>query len=199
MRKIWMGVVASCAVLALVPATAAAQRHHRSHGHHARVHHRTFGSDPATTQGQTGTQNTGTAGPAGTVQSFTGGVLTIALTNGSTVSGQVTNDTQIACESSQTSVGDSQDQSQSSGSDDNDDQSQSGNPGQGDDNNQGGGDDQGDDNGNGQMCSTSDLVAGAGVQDAVLDIGSAGPVWKFVDLVAPSSSTTPTSPSSGDD
>jgi hypothetical protein len=186
MRKIWLIVVASSAVIAFAPATALAKRHHHSHVHHTTVHRKIFGSDAATTPGQPGTTpGTGTqsAGPAGTVQSFTGGVLTILLTNGSTVSGQVANNTQISCGSSQ-SGHDSQDQGQggNGGSNDTDDQSQSGNPGQGDD-------DQGD-NGSSQTCTSSDLVQGAGVQEAVLSLTSSGPVWTSVDLV-PSSSTTP--------
>ena len=81
-----MIVVASAAVIALVPATALAQhndrRHHHDRGHGARVHHRTFGHD----QGQPGNNQ-----PAGTVVSFTNGVLTIKAGDGNMASGTVTN------------------------------------------------------------------------------------------------------------
>jgi hypothetical protein len=192
MKRSLTAVVTGCAVIALVPATAVAKRnHHRSHVHHARVHRRTFGSDSTTSPGQTGTQN---AGPAGTVQSFTGGVLTILLSNGSTVSGQVADTTQIACGATQPSGWGSHDQGQggNGSGDDNDDQSQSGNPGQGDDDNQS------DENGTGQTCSTTDLVAGAGVQEAVLSVSNAGAVWDTVDLVSSSSSSSSSSTSSSD-
>ena len=67
MRKMLTVLIASGALLAVVPATALAKhndrRHH--HHHHARIH------------------NT----PAGTVVSFTNGVLTIRANDGNTSSG----------------------------------------------------------------------------------------------------------------
>ena len=86
-------VVASGALLALVPATALAKHNDRRHRHHhARVHHRSFGGDP----GQQGNGNQ--AQPAATVVSFTNGVLTIRANDGNTASGEVTNATELRCE-----------------------------------------------------------------------------------------------------
>jgi hypothetical protein len=48
MRKALLVTAASCALIALVPATALAKhgdRRHHHRAHHARVHHRTFGHD----------------------------------------------------------------------------------------------------------------------------------------------------------
>jgi hypothetical protein len=76
--------------LALLPATASAQRGHHRH-HHSRAHARL--------------QSFGTANPvapasdnAGAVTSFTAGVLTIKLSDGTTVTGKVTAATELKCE-----------------------------------------------------------------------------------------------------
>jgi hypothetical protein len=199
MRKLLLGVVASCALVVFVPASAVAKRHHqRSHSHHARVHHRTFGSDLSTTSGSTGSGTTSSGQTAGTVQSFTGGVLTILLSDGKTmVSGQVTPDTEITCDAPQSSTGMSHDggQGNSAGGDhggnngNNDDNDQ-------DDNNQGQGDDE---NANQSSCDSSALAPQAVVQEAELNLSGAGAVWKKVELVSQSSSSSsPSSPSSGD-
>jgi hypothetical protein len=173
MRKTVLSVVACCAVIAIVPASALAHgRHHVRHhrAHHARIHH--WGHDNGVGQGQT--QN---ASPAGTVQSFTGGVLTIALANGQTVSGDVTGDTEIKCESADTSNTMSS-HDRSGGNDRN-------NGEEGDDD-QG----QGDDDNNNAMCSSSDLTTGAPVQAASLLVTSAGAVWQRIVLVSQSSQST---------
>ncbi|MBV9605099.1 MAG: hypothetical protein JO027_08330 [Solirubrobacterales bacterium] len=186
MRKIVLSVVASCALIAVVPASALAHgghgRHH--HAHHARVHHRSFGGGD---QGQGGTGQTQSQ-DAGTVQSFTGGVLTIALNNGQTVSGQVTGDTEIACESTDTS--NSSLRSHDSGGDNNSG-GDDGGGNQGDDD-QGQGD---DDNAN-SACSSSDLTAGTVVHRAELGVSGAGAVWDRVVLVTQSSQSTGSSGSS---
>jgi hypothetical protein len=185
MRKLLLLVTASCAVLAFAPATALAHRHHHHRRHHARIHHRTFGSD-------LGTPTTSTASPqsAGKVQTFTNGVLTIALNDGTTVSGKVTPFTEIECQAAQPTgmdrnFGDSGDQSQSGG-----DQSQGDDQGQGDDDQ--GDDDQGEQQGGSQACMAA-LVQNAPVQEAELSVSSAGAVWRNIDLV------TDSSPSSGSD
>jgi hypothetical protein len=182
MRKILLSVVACCAVIAFVPASALAHGHHKRHHrvHHARV--RDFGSTSSTSSGQT---SQGSGQTAGTVQSFSGGVLTIALTNGSTVSGTVTGDTEIECQSADMS-GTSGWQSHDHGG------SNNGSSGSGDSSNQGD-DDQGqgdDDNNAGQTCDMSSLTQGAVVQEAELKITSAGAVWKNVDLASSSSSSS---------
>ncbi len=175
MRKTLLSVVACCAVIAILPASALAHGHH--HKRHHRAHHarvRDWGSDQGTGQNQ--------AADAGTVQSFTGGVLTIALTNGQTVSGQVTPDTEIKCEAPDTSNGMvSHDR-------------------HGDNN----GNDQGDNNGNDQgdddnaMCSSSDLTTGTVVHEAELRLSGAGAVWDRVELVTTSTTSTTDNDNDGD-
>jgi len=175
MKKVLLIVVASAALIALVPATALAKhndrRHHHRGRHHARVHHRSFGHDegnPVDNQ------------PAGTVVSFTNGVLTIMANDGNTASGEVTSATEIKCEQPEPAEMEHHDRGH-------------GDNGGGDDN--GRGDDQGDDNGNddndndeaNEMCTTADLTPGATVQKAELRISSAGAVWDEVELVSQSS------------
>lgn len=174
MRKMLLTVVASSALLAFAPASALAQgRHHHHHrSHHSRFHHRTFGS------AQSGTSTTPSPS-AGTVQSFTGGVLTIALSNGSTVSGQVSDFTRIICLAAPStgtqSTGSWRDHHDWSGGND---QSQ------------------GDEGSFGQSCSTSSLTTGAVVQAAELTISGAGATWNKVVLAPPASSSTTSSSTS---
>jgi hypothetical protein len=177
MRKIMLTVVATCAVAALIPATALAHGSHHRH-HHARIHHRTFGHDWSTSAnpGSTSAEQN-----AGTVQSFMNGVLTIALNGGSTtVSGQVTPGTEIECGAPEPASMSSHDR--------------------GDDN--GGGDDQGDDQGEdqneneaAQNCDSSALTPGTVVHEARLRLSGNGASWDKVELVT---SATSSSSSFGD-
>jgi hypothetical protein len=174
MRKIMLSVVACCAVIAILPASALAHGHHhkRHHqrAHHARIHH--WGSDQGTGQSQ--------AQDAGTVQSFTGGVLTIALNNGQTVSGQVTGDTELKCEAAETpGTMSSHDRRGDNGGDQGDDDQ-----GQGDDKN--------------AMCGSSNLTPGTVVHEAELRVSSAGAVWDRVELVTASSTSTGDNDNDGD-
>ena len=181
MRKLLLSVVASCALVAFVPATAVAKRHHHhSRVHHARVHHKTFGSD-WTQSGSSTSGSTSSDGTAGTVQSFSGGVLTILLANGgSTVSGQVTNATEIECKAPEPTGMHSHDQGDDNGG--GDDQG---------DNNQGDDDQgQGDDEPGGQSCDSSNLTHGAVVREAELNLSSAGAVWQKLELVTQSTSSS---------
>ena len=169
MRKIVLSVVACCAVIAIAPASALAHgKHHKRH--HARVHHRTFGHDWGLSGSST--PSTSSEQNAGTVQSFTGGVLTIALNNGQMVSGDVTGDTEIECQASEMSSSlrshDDGDRGGDNGNDQGDDQ------GQGDDNNE---------NAN---CSSADLTPGTVVHEARLGISGAGATWDKVELVTAS-------------
>lgn len=172
MRKLMLSVVACCALVAIVPASALAHgKHHKRH--HARVHHRNFGHDWGTA-GNSGTSANSDQN-AGTVQSFTGGVLTIALNNGQTVSGDVTGDTEFECEAADMSGSlRSHDHGGDNGND------------QGDDNGQGD-----DANGN-AMCSSADLTAGAVVHAARLGITNAGATWDKVELVTASAANNDT-------
>jgi hypothetical protein len=180
MRKIVLSVVA-CAVMAIVPATALAHGHHHKR-HHSRVHHRTFGHDWS----QSGSTSTSTSSDqnAGTVQSFTGGVLMIALTNGQTVSGAVTGDTEIECQAADmsSSTWSSHDHGGDNGGGDQGDDDQ----GQGD-----------DDNNNGaQNCDMSSLTPGTAVHEARLSVSGAGATWDKVELVTQSTGSSQSSGSS---
>jgi hypothetical protein len=182
MRKIVLTVVATCAVVAFIPASALAHGHR--HHHHARIHHRTFGHDWSQS-GATTSNNPSSEQPAGTVASFTNGVLTITLSsNGQPFSGQVTPDTEIECQAAEPATM----QSHESGDD---------NGGGGDNNNDQGDDDQGqgdDENNNPQNCDTSALTPGTVVQEARVTVSGAGVTFDKIELV-----TTSTSTSSGDD
>lgn len=173
MRKVLLITAASCALIALLPATALAKhgdRRHHHHAHHARVHHRTFGHDQGNgLQGQS----------AGTVVSFTNGVLTIMANDGNTASGSVTNATELKCEGAEPTEMEHHDRGR--GGD------------RGGDNDRG--DDHGDNNDNdnddvNEMCTTADLVPGAIVQEARLSISGAGATWDEVELIVQSSGSS---------
>ncbi len=181
MRRIVLSAMACCALIAIIPASALAQGHHHKR-HHSRVHHRTFGHD----WGQSGSSTTSTSSEqnAGTVQSFTGGVLTIALNNGQTVSGDVTNDTEIECKAPDMPTmwsghDHGGDNGNDQGGDNGNDQGGDNGNDQGDDN----GNDQGDDNGENANCSSADLTPGAVVHEARLGLSGAGATWDKVELV----------------
>jgi len=170
MRRIVLLLAGALALALAMPGIASAHgRHHRHHHHHAKAHHaRTehFGASA-----NTNPSDPGTPGDAGRVASFTNGVLTITLADGSTVTGNVTSDTEINC------MGAGATASRDGGSGD------QGGEGdrqgdQGDD--QGGGDDQGDQQGQAPSCGTAQLVAGAAVHEAILKIGPGGAEFKLV-------------------
>jgi hypothetical protein len=183
MRKILLSVVACCAVIALVPASALAHGHHKRHhrAHHARV--RDFGS---TTSSSSSSGGSSQDQPAGTIQSISGNAVTIALTGGGTVTGNVTGDTEIECQAADMS-GSSSWQGLDHGGDNN--STGSGDNNQGDDD-QGQGD---DDNNNAQSCGMPSLTQGAVVQEAELMVSSAGSTWKKIDLAPTSSSSSSSS------
>jgi hypothetical protein len=177
-----MGLLA--AVGALAGIAVAKDGHHRSdkrHGHHGQ--------------------------PSGTIQSFdtATGRLTIALLNEEMVSGLVTDRTRIRCEdehspditASRTHLrhGEEEPGDDRGGEEPGDDRGgHSEEPG--DDN--GGGDNSGpgnsnsagsgpsghDDNGSGANCTTSDLIVGAVVTDAELEIEHGGATWDEVELAS---------------
>jgi hypothetical protein len=163
-------------LLAFAPAGALARHHHRSHHSHARIER--FGRD-ATSSTPTTSNSTDNAG---TVQSFSGGVLTIMLGDGSTVSGSVTNDTELECMAPEQSQAIHEDGDGGSGDQSGSDENQA----QGSDD-QSAGEDQGDaaeqnENEAQNNCSTADLTQGTVVREAELRISSAGTVWKQVEL-----------------
>ncbi len=114
---------------------------------------------------------------AGKVLTFTGGRLTIELTNGDTVSGLVNGDTEIECEHAESSA--TARSSDDEGDENEADDDHSG-PGDGER-----GDDEGDENDeDGEVaCSQADLVLNAIVHEAELKATSAGAVFEEVELV----------------
>jgi hypothetical protein len=202
MRRILLTLMVGAALVALVPATALAAkhhskahhhaRHHASHHarHHARRHSRVrferFGTAPgsdassqsnsSTEPGQENEQN------AGTVASFQNGTLTIMLNDGSTVSGKVTPDTEIECRAEDTS---STMQRDDEGRDHSD---------RGDDNDNDNGDENGEEDHNEQSCSSADLQPGTAVREAELKVSGSGASWDKVELV-----TSQTSAGAGED
>jgi hypothetical protein len=117
----------------------------------------------------------------GTVASFQGGVLTITLANGGSVSGMVTDETEVQCDD---------DPGDDRGEDEGDDGDHHGDGGHGDDD--GGGDDSamaadgdhGDDHEDGEDCGSAALVEGAKVLQAELKIRNGEAVWDEVELLA---------------
>lgn len=190
MRRVMFTVVATVLIAGAVPAAALAHRHHSKH--HSRTHHakiRRFGDQT------TPPSSTSSSDNAGTVQSFQNGVLTIALNDGSTVKGAVTNDTELECTAMQQSSttthdeGDGGSGNQGSGGDNQSsggDNQSSGGDQQGD-NEQGDNNDQGDndqDEAQTSSCSSASLTPGAVVHEASLRIGGSGATWQKVELVS---------------
>jgi hypothetical protein len=177
MRKYLFAALVSTALVVAMPATALARHHHRHH--HSRIRHEHFGTAGGTSTTTSGDEMQGTAG---TVDSFINGVLTIRLNDASLVSGMVTGATELQCEAPENEANDND--ADDSGSGDrlamDDGGSQSGDSNSGDDN--GGDNDQGEDE---QICTTAALTPGTVVQDAELNISSAGAVWHEVELVTP--------------
>ncbi len=174
MRRILTTVLASSLLALAIPAAASA--HHGSRHRHHRRHHHTIVFSPTAKRSDSPSSPQTPITPTeqvATVASFEGGVLKLTLADGSTVSGKVTEGTEISCGC--------------------DGQHFEGGPQDfGHDN----GDDHGDDNGpgsfhhddeQGQMgesnCGVSSLVAGAKVKEAELNVSGAGAFWEKIELV----------------
>ncbi|TMK98942.1 MAG: hypothetical protein E6G34_05400 [Actinobacteria bacterium] len=193
MRRFLVSAVATSLLTLTGSATALAahhgKRHHRAHHAARHRHHHArgarllrFGVAAFTTSGAPIKSPGAPSGEnAGTVKSFTGGVLTITLTDETVVSGKVTPATRLECESATAPQGGQDDDEQG---DDN----------EGDDDNQGdeqdsatarlASNDSGDDDEQGgEACTTEALVPGAVVREAELSVSSAGAVWEEVELV----------------
>jgi hypothetical protein len=211
MRRILIAAVATSALA--VPAIAVA--HGSEHGtatehhgaRHAERHHRRHharliafhAQAPVATTPSTGAGATPptpvTAERAGTIASFTAGTLTIALNDGSTVSGKVTPRTEIECDSAMASAADNGDGARGNGDGARGDvqhgeDANSSGPGPGDeqqgdrsgrdgDDNDAGDDDAHDE---AEHCSEAALVPGASVREALLSVGSAGSSWVRLEL-----------------
>ena len=173
MRRILFTILASTALSVAVPAVALAHdgqsgHHHKRH-HHARVRHEKFVGHRHDGEHNGIPANEPTAG---TVTSFANNTLTITLTNGNTVSGLVTDGTEVKCENPADGVSD-----QGPGGGDN-----GGNGDRGDDNGN-----RGDDNDNNNMCA---ITPGTVVRNAELRITGAGAFWDEVELISSSTSAT---------
>lgn len=131
----------------------------RHHGHHHRHHH---------------------GEKSGTIASFDAdtGKLTITLLNGDTVSGLVTRRTRIKCEDEHSPDITQLRRGEDEPGDDHDDGDNSGLGSS----HSGSGPSGHDDNGTGANCTTSDLIAGAVVTDAELEIEHGGAFWDEVEL-----------------
>jgi hypothetical protein len=187
------------------------RHHHKRHSHHAKVSFEHLGppsvrsgSAPGAGSGPGATQPTTPTPPAenaGKVASYTGGVLTLTLSDGSSVSGKVTAATHIECVSATPPPVAGQGEDGSDGDDNgpsNDSQGSQGNgppaatpggpsvPAHAMDD-QGGGDDRGDDPqgpaSSEPPCDSSALVPGAIVRDAELRIGPGGAEFESIELV----------------
>jgi hypothetical protein len=197
-RSLLAAVGVAAFALAMPGAALAHHGHGRHHHHHHKVgahsRHARFrivhiGSVTPLAP-QTGAPTPPTPENAGTVASYTGGVLTLTLNDGSSVSGKVTNQTRIRCikaaptapptgEGPGDDNGQGDDQSRG-------DMSEQGDRGPGDWRH---GDDGDDDDGPGAgeppepPCDSSSLVPGAIVRAAELRIGPGGTEFESVLLV----------------
>jgi hypothetical protein len=194
MKRILLVAVSSSALALSAPAVASAhhdgKHHHKHHGAHARVLDFRASRASTSSPGSPATPATPSTESAGTVTSFKEGVLTITLTNGTAVSGKVTDQTEIHCTPA----------TPASGGEDNDDQADSGEGDHGssteDQPDEGPQHDaqaasNGDDGEDGQeapdqgqqSCTTAALVPAVMVREAELKLSSAGAVWDRVDLI----------------
>jgi hypothetical protein len=133
---------------------------------------------------------------AGTIQSFdaASGKLTIALFGGDTISGLVTEQTEVKCEGEGDNSATASDSGEEEPGDDNGDDGEEAGDDNGGDNsgpgssNSGPGKDEdnepGDDNGDGPAgsCTAADLVAGAVVQEAELKLKNGAATFEEVEL-----------------
>jgi hypothetical protein len=189
MRRMLLAACASSMLALAVPSLASAHHgkchhHHHAcshvrHAHHARV--LKFGAALSTS-------TTSPSAPvseetAGKVAKFEGGVLTITLNDGSTVSGKVTERAQIRCESATSTESSDDDDQGDDNSGDGDSSHSSVRLGSRGDDMSAGEDDGDDDGGQASPCTSAALVAGTTVREAELSIGGGGAVWEHIDLI----------------
>jgi len=161
-------LAASLLAIALVPAIASAERHQHRHHHASQARFEHFGASNAAAPA---------GADAGTIASFTGGVLTIKLSDGSTVAGKVTAATELKCESAAPALT-AKAADHGSGSDDNA-------QGVGEDNGRDAEEHAGEgvEDNTPASCQMSDLSPGATVRSAELRLSSAGASFSEVELV----------------
>jgi hypothetical protein len=195
MRRIIMTAVASVSLAAPSAALAHNGEHHHHHRgrHHRHAHVLAFHAQaPA---GSTGTTTPSGSTPAssdsaGTVVSFSEGTLTVKLNDGSSVSGKVTERTEIECPASTSSSASAADFGGHDQGDDNDRGDQDGrfgdrghDPGAGPSGDDHHGDCPGHEAGaQTEHCTSAALMPGASVKEAFLSLSGAGAVWVKVEL-----------------
>jgi len=196
-RTITIGFAAALAALVLPGAAMAhhSSQHARAHHHRRRHRAHTVVFSPATVRHTTPTPPSGETPPpgpggeaAGTIASFEGGVLQITLSDGTTVSGKVTEQTRIQCGCpghDGSWGGDGEDRSWGG------DGGFSGSQGDDEHGSMPGGEET-------PSCGTAALVAGAKVHEAELTIGSSGAVWEKVDLAWTGDAVSAIRPASAD-
>ncbi len=202
MRRTLMTAVATAALAMPGAALAHGDAHRAAAAHHRRGHHRharivTFRAaraanpttpSPATTPTAPTTPSSSSEETVGTIASYTNETLTITLNDGTTVSGKVTERTEIECEAPTTA---------SAADFGRGDDGQNDGPGPEGASSSGGdgersGDGPGDGShcpghgegsqGEGSHCTTAALVVGAKVAEAELSLSGAGAVWEKVEL-----------------
>lgn len=165
MKRIMLSALAGCALALAIPGAALASHGHEAVHHHRHHHHKI---------GQVATQlPPSTNAAAATVVSLSNGVLTLKLTDGSMLSGTVTNATEIECK--QAPVVPTAGTADEHGSDG------SGSGHHGDNGNDV---DNGNDRDNGEepICDSTALVAGAVVDEAELRIVPSGTQFTSIEL-----------------
>jgi hypothetical protein len=196
MKRILLVAVSSSALALGAPAIASAHHHGKHHtGKHAATHHAARArvldfraSAPASSSlGSPATPATPTTESVGKVTSFKEGVLVITLTDGTPVSGKVTERTEIHCTPTTPASGGDDDEAGSGEGDHGSSTDEPSEGSHGDAHAASSGDDgedgeDGSDNGS-AACTTTALVEGAMVREAELSLGSAGAVWDRVNLL----------------
>jgi hypothetical protein len=195
MRRMLSAVIASALVALALPAAAAAHHRHH-HSRHAGKHHATsarivtFGAASTSAGPSSTSPTTPTTGEsAGTVLTFDEetGVLTIELADKkTTVSGKVTDDTELHCRSATPpeGSGDDQDEGDNGGGEQSGDGADSGGFADGHGDFMAHSADSQDDEGTSQeTCTRAALTKGTVVLEAELELMGTGAVWEKLDIV----------------
>jgi hypothetical protein len=208
LKRTFLVALGASLLLIGVPSVASAhhaKRHaacrastHKRHAKcaHARAHVLSFGPNLGAPAGSAGSSPSTPATPsptetAGTVTKYAAPMLTITLNDKTEVTGKVTEDTRIECES-KAPAGEGE-QGGDDGGSEGSGEAGAGLGGHGDSavarsanagDDDGEGNDQGDDEGNTQPCTTSALTPGALVRSAELLLTNEGPIWEKVLLIS---------------
>jgi hypothetical protein len=192
MKRIVLVAVSSSALALAAPAIASAHHHGKHHLRHHAARARVLdfrASAPAVSSpGSPATPATPSGEAAGKVTSFKEGVLIITLTDGTPVSGKVTERTEIHCTPAAPATGGDDDEVGSGEGDQGSSTEGDSDEGSHVDAHAASSGEDGEDGLDGsddeqQTCATTALVPGAMVREAELSISSAGAVWDRVDLI----------------